>query len=604
MIRLGLNRDQFFARLILIVFIVCIQIQLSGQDELDSLLQLADNEIIDDGERSIALSILSYRYSRFDIDSSKYFAERGFELASNANYELGMAKNYLYLGRYQDVMSNNDSALVLLEKALKQYEDYPKDKDFFRILLSLGIINESRQNYDLSLKYNLMGLMETEHQNDTLGVAFFSNNVAIVYEALEDYEKSLLYSMKAARIFKEWGRDYNLANLYGNIASLFNSMTQNDSALYYFQEAEKLNIKLENNYGLANLYNNWGDLYFELGSYDTALIYFLKSFEYGQSLDPEMRDRAFILSYSAKDAARVYLINGDYSKAISLFKYSLEQGKILNSTHMLKEANFGLYSCYESLSNYDSAFYYHKAYAIANDSMASEVNNRKIAELNFRHELAKEKDLMDKERELLLADRKNQRLSFFIIISGLVTILLVLIFIGYYQKSRLDQSRLRQKNLELEKNQLQLDLDYKNKELTTSVLHLIERNEFINQLSEKLQSTEENLEAETILDLVKEIERNTSGNLWEEFEKTYMEVHKDFHIALTSRYPQLTANDRKLCAFILMNMSSKEISSITYQSTQSIKVARYRLRKKLGLQRSDNLSAFLNQLESGFQPNV
>ena len=76
-----------------------------------------------------------------------------------------------------------------------------------------------------------------------------------------------------------------------------------------------------------------------------------------------------------------------------------------------------------------------------------------------------------------------------------------------------------------------------------------------------------------------------------------MEVHRDFREKLTSRYPKLTSNERKLCAFVLMNMSTKDISSITYQSPQSIKIARYRLRKKLGMERHENLNAFLHSLE-------
>jgi DNA-binding CsgD family transcriptional regulator len=75
-----------------------------------------------------------------------------------------------------------------------------------------------------------------------------------------------------------------------------------------------------------------------------------------------------------------------------------------------------------------------------------------------------------------------------------------------------------------------------------------------------------------------------------------MEIHKDFHKKLTSRYPDLTNNDRRLCAFIMLNMSTKDISSITYQSLHSIKIARYRLRKKLGLDKNENLSAFLHAL--------
>ena len=97
-------------------------------------------------------------------------------------------------------------------------------------------------------------------------------------------------------------------------------------------------------------------------------------------------------------------------------------------------------------------------------------------------------------------------------------------------------------------------------------------------------------------EVIMSIDQEKANNLWKEFEMRYMEVHKDFHQKLTANYPQLTANERKLCAFMVLNMSTKDISSITYQSEHSIKIARYRLRKKLGLGKNENLTAFLHNL--------
>ena len=96
--------------------------------------------------------------------------------------------------------------------------------------------------------------------------------------------------------------------------------------------------------------------------------------------------------------------------------------------------------------------------------------------------------------------------------------------------------------------------------------------------------------------IIKSIDKDSVNSLWKEFEVRYMEVHKDFHQKLTSSFPDLTANERRLCAFIVLNLSTKDISSITYQSAHSIKIARYRLRKKLGLDQNENLTAFLHNL--------
>jgi DNA-binding CsgD family transcriptional regulator len=72
-----------------------------------------------------------------------------------------------------------------------------------------------------------------------------------------------------------------------------------------------------------------------------------------------------------------------------------------------------------------------------------------------------------------------------------------------------------------------------------------------------------------------------------------MEVNREFYNNLIMRYPHLTPNERKLACFLRLNMTTKEISSITFQTGDSIKVARTRLRKKMGLSQDDSLIAFL-----------
>ncbi|NLO49679.1 MAG: hypothetical protein GX103_00750, partial [Bacteroidales bacterium] len=85
-------------------------------------------------------------------------------------------------------------------------------------------------------------------------------------------------------------------------------------------------------------------------------------------------------------------------------------------------------------------------------------------------------------------------------------------------------------------------------------------------------------------------------DVWTEFEVRCQQVHNDFYTKLNERFPNLSANEKRLSAFLRLNMSTKEISAITYQSPNSITVARSRLRKKLGLDTDENLISFLETL--------
>jgi hypothetical protein len=84
---------------------------------------------------------------------------------------------------------------------------------------------------------------------------------------------------------------------------------------------------------------------------------------------------------------------------------------------------------------------------------------------------------------------------------------------------------------------------------------------------------------------------------WKEFEMRFREVHREFYDKLMAINPALTLNEKRLCAFLRLDMTSKEISAITGQSIRAIEQARIRLRKQLGLTNQQvSLSAFLSSL--------
>ncbi len=101
---------------------------------------------------------------------------------------------------------------------------------------------------------------------------------------------------------------------------------------------------------------------------------------------------------------------------------------------------------------------------------------------------------------------------------------------------------------------------------------------------------------EVIHKIITELQGYVDQDTWAEFEIRFQQVHNDFYTKVNDMHPDLTANEKKLCAFLRLNMTTKEISAITYQTVNSITVARARLRKKLNLESEENLIAFLETL--------
>lgn len=157
---------------------------------------------------------------------------------------------------------------------------------------------------------------------------------------------------------------------------------------------------------------------------------------------------------------------------------------------------------------------------------------------------------------------------------------------------------MQKANLQLEKLNLEKDLSLRNRELTMNVMSLVEKNELISDISERLKHAtkgQETADIQMIRNLIHELHYQPTDNLWEEFNIRFCEIHPNFYIRLGKEFPKLTPGENRLCAFLKMNLSTKEISMITHKSEHSIKIARYRLRHKLDLTREENLTAFLGR---------
>jgi hypothetical protein len=105
------------------------------------------------------------------------------------------------------------------------------------------------------------------------------------------------------------------------------------------------------------------------------------------------------------------------------------------------------------------------------------------------------------------------------------------------------------------------------------------------------------LNKEIIQESIRNLRNTKENNVWEEFELRFKNVHEEFYYNLQQCYPDLTTFERRLCAFLRLNMTSKEISAITAQNPKSIDVARARLRKKIGITNEGiGLVEFLNTI--------
>lgn len=182
----------------------------------------------------------------------------------------------------------------------------------------------------------------------------------------------------------------------------------------------------------------------------------------------------------------------------------------------------------------------------------------------------------------------------------LLELILFTIAINYtYIREHLEKLNILYQNsiLELEKkqkedeNRVLLDeVDAKNRVLASKAIILSEKETLIIGLIRQLNQLGTNSKDKTAIQkIVSSLKVNLSNNSWAEFEKHFNQVHPRFYAGLCEKYTTLTANERKLCAFLKLNLSTKEIAAITGKSQNTIDVSRSRLRKKIGLNNDENL---------------
>lgn len=176
------------------------------------------------------------------------------------------------------------------------------------------------------------------------------------------------------------------------------------------------------------------------------------------------------------------------------------------------------------------------------------------------------------------------------------------------QSQRYEEERmLKDKKIyELQNENLKTKLHYKTQELSGYILNIVRKNEMLEDVRKNVMSISKSLDEnkqptiikQKVVRLITQINNNIDHDKdFEIFQSNFNLIHKDFFHLLDNKYPNLTRNDKILCAYLKMNLTSKEIAPLLNISIRGVEVSRYRLRKKMNLDKDLNLSDFLHYLK-------
>ncbi len=544
-----------------------------SQSNIDSLDQLLLRYSAKDTIRANILNEAGYDYWVIDASKSERYGKEALELSEKLNFKPGVA------------MANR----------------------------VIGVSHWARGNFYQALTHLFTSRDQYKQLRDLLGEGNTTLNIGLVYSDQRYYKEALNHFFQAEKIFKYLKRDDRLATTYSKIGTVYIDQKKYDEGYGYLIKA--LDIHQKNNYvfGVLEACNRLGILYRDQGNYEDAEKYLQRSL----TLAEQRNDHEHIAK-NLENLGSIQLKKGNYAQA----ERYLMRGYPIAEKHGYKkwllDITLDLKNLYTLIGNDKAALFYFEKYQFVKDSIFNEEKALQMANLQIEQEIKdKEQKLKLRTQEINLLEEQARfdRLTTMALIGMILTLAIVTFIIFRNQKFRIkkneqllvnnrqlyqSQQALTEAKLEnarLREEELNLALSFKNKELTSYTVNFIHKNELLDELRKKLEKLKKQVDASltkelnTILRLVQ-----TNQNIdkdWEDFKRTFENVHHNFFSELLTRCPELSPTELKLCVLIKLNLDPKEVASMLGISPESVKTSRYRLRKKLGLPQEQSLTDFM-----------
>ncbi len=538
--------------------------------------------------------ISSYFFNRDELDSAYYYTKATLDMVTRSRNMGGILTANTRFANLYDRQNDFDTAREYLAKNMEIYRNkdtisYAREVDFKFIgstFFMLSEIDMKQGRYNLALKNGLQALKEyRERAKNPLFVADAQTLLGQIEMKLENYENSIGHFEKAYKVYKEFEDLLWQSDVLRFIGENLMYLNKDDEAIEYLQKS--IEMSSENNFQLkeASGYNLLGNAYINLKEFQKAINSLNMSLKVYSKMDNPTE-----INKTYASLGLLYNKMNRPNLAVPYLQKAITISDSIRSIPVKADSYLKRSESYRQLKNYKQAL---KDYTIYDRLSDSIFNNRKSQQIEEMRAIF---DIETKEQQIALQEKEITVLEQEASISNLQKLLLgiglLLSLISFYA------IRQKMKRTKIEKEKVDAALAFKKKELTTHALNLARKNETLENLKSQAQELKEkeNMGA-GYNQLIRSINFDLQDdNNWQNFSRYFEEVHKDFNSNVKTKYPQVTSNELRLLALLKMNLSSKEIANILNISSEGIKKARYRLRKKLGLTTEDSMQDLVLKL--------
>ena len=620
---------------------------------IDSLLTKFNSEKIDTSKVTI-LNEISQEYLKSDFNKALEFANKALTIAKKINNKKSIALSYTYiaysqyrLNKFEDAKININKALVIYEivedplriskcysfisqihYALQEYTEavkWVKKSIDIKIknkltneleinYLTLGAIYEKQSKYKSALDNFFKACEFYDENGNKKGKASVFNNIAITYRKLDKIDLAEEYYKKSLNLFKQNNNKFGVLKIYNNLAVLYEKQDMTEKAINNYFKVLKLSKEVDFKGGIAMSQINIAGMYIEKNkNLDKAK----KLLSNSEKICFETNDNNKLsILYGLK--GQLYEKLGNIHKAILFTKKGYDLSLKLNELKNASEMAIQLSEFYKQKNDYTNALKYYEIYHSTNDSIFNIEKATAIEEIKTKFDIeSKEKELKIKQQEIEVLKKQEEidniksKVWLFAKILGFSLIIFTILLLRKQLKKQKIIAENNKKVAETEKRFLELEIlskkqqneqlenevEYKNKELQNFAHYIVDKNEFIIKIQKDLKKIKKNISEKNIDNSLQTLLIDINNKIQivrnnEEFLAHVDQINNNFHFKLKEKHPTITENEQRLASLLKIGLSSKEIASILHITPKSVDTNRYRLRKKLEINQETNLHEY------------
>ncbi|MEG1498015.1 MAG: tetratricopeptide repeat protein [Bacteroidales bacterium] len=520
----------------------------------------------------------------------------------NVVYQIRCVENLFSLGNYSLCVETLKSLIAKIEKIEKK--DSAWEALHIHALVNLGQAETYLGAYEEAMGHfnEIRTLYGADINSNATAHSF--NGIGLVFGARGQCKVALEYFQKSLKIFQRTKNSRGLYRVYTNIGGAFCGMGNYQEALNAFVEAQR--IVLSQKYKgteLVYVHLNFAIAYEGLGKTELAEKYYIEAAKIAEN-----KKAYHLRMFVNNNYANTLYTQGKYVKAQEINSALIQEAKKLGALKMQMIALRMESSILEKQGKFKEAnAILHESYKIF-DTIYNQESENRIASIRYQfdhYKVLQEEKIQKKKLELAEAKVLNKNLwiaflSLLAIFAGIAIALMIRRILRQCRINNLMKTKVTEykqhENTKIEgiKTSFAQEMDAKNKELTSNALLFLKFNELslaMNQIVKKMKVrfSLKKEEKELVEEMESLLRSFSSSQDLAEFKTYFEQVNSSFFKKLEAAYPNLTPNEMRLCAFISLGLSAKEIASVTNRTFQSIWTAKFRLKKKMQVDPDSNL---------------